>query len=236
MKSGKSPSGGNHRQLGKRDRAILADVIRYRLTTNELVHQRYLPQANINAVTKITSRLTMAGWIQRHTLVGSQLYFVPSRTACRHFALPVSRCRPLGLQSLATSLSIAQYCQTASQGYRLVDSSDLELNWPWIPPKLRTIPYAMLPGGDGGQLRPMRVDLGGTPEHVATKCAHDIKLRQQVGGFRALLGERRLVYVVLTSTKIKKDLIKSALQKRNWPDNMRFEVVVIPDLCWLLSL
>ncbi len=236
MKSGKSPSRGNHRQLGKRDRAILADVIRYRLTTNELIHQRYLPQASINAVTKITSRLTTAGWVQRHTLVGSQLYFVPSRTACRHFALPISRCRPLGLQSLATSLSIAQYCQTESQGYRLVDSGDLELRWPWIPPKLRTIPYAMLPGSDAGQLRPIRVDLGGTPEHVANKCTHDIKLRQQVGGFRALLNERRLMYVVLTSTKIKKDFIKSALQKRNWPDNMRFEVVEIPDLCWLLSL
>ena len=236
MKSGKSPSGGNHRQLGKRDRAILADVLRYRLTTNELIHQRYLPQASINAVTKITSRLTTAGWVQRHTLVGSQLYFVPSRTACRHFALPISRCRPLGLQSLATSLSIAQYCQTESQGYRLVDSGDLELHWPWIPSKLRAIPYAMLPGSDAGQLRPIRVDLGGTPEHVAIKCAHDIKLRQQVGGFRALLNERRLMYVVLTSTNTKKDLIKSALQKRDWPDNMRFEVVEIPDLCWLLSL
>ncbi len=236
MKSGKSPSGSRRQQLGKRDRAIVADVIRYRLTTNELIHQRYLPQANINAVTKITSRLTAAGWLQRHTLVGSQLYFVPSRTACRHFALSISRCRPMGLQTLATSLSIAQYCQTLSQGYRLVDSGDLELYWSWIPPKLRRFPYAMLPGADAVQLRPIRVDLGGTPEHVATKCAHDIKLRQQVGGFRALLSERRLVYVVLTSTDTKKDLIKSAIQNRDWPDNTRFEVVEIPDLCWLLSL
>lgn len=236
MKSGKPPSGGSRQQLGKRDRTIVADVVRYKLTTNELIHQRYLPEASINAVTKITSRLTAAGWLQRHTLVGSQLYFVPSRTTCRHFALPISRCRPLGLQTLATSLTIAQYCQTLSQGYRLVDSGDLELYWAWIPPKLRTLPYAMFPGGDTGQLRPIRVDLGGTPDHVATKCAHDIKLRQQVGGFRALLSERRLVYVVLTSTNTKKDLIKSALQKRDWPNNMRFEVVEIPDLCWLLSL
>ncbi len=236
MKSGKSSPSGSRQQLGKRDRAILADVLRYKLTTNELIHQLYLPEANINAVTKITSRLTGAGWLQRHTLVGSQLYFVPSRTACRHFALPISRCRPLGLQTLATSLSIAQYCQTLSQGYRLVDSKELELHWPWIPTKLCTLPYAMLPSGQAGQLRPLRVDLGGTPEHVATKCAHDIKQRQQVGGFRALLSERRLVYVVLTSTAAKKDLIKRALQKRDWPDNMRFEVVEIPDLCWLLSL
>ena len=41
---------------------------------------------------------------------------------------------------------------------------------------------------------------------------------------------------VLTSTAAKKDLIKRALQKREWPDNTRFEVVEIPDLCWLLSL
>lgn len=96
MKSGKPPSGGSRQQLGKRDRTIVADVVRYKLTTNELIHQRYLPEASINAVTKITFRLTAAGWLQRHTLVGSQLYFVPSRTTCRHFALPDFPLSPIG--------------------------------------------------------------------------------------------------------------------------------------------
>ena len=72
-------------------------------------------------------------------------------------------------------------------------------------------------------------------DHVALKAKRDIKVREAVGGYRALLEARRLTLVVITSTEIKSGLIKEAIRKRDWPKNMRFQVVVVDDLFTLLG-
>ena len=234
MKSGNSIASSGRQSLGKRDRTILSDVIRYRLTTNEIVQARYLPTAVPNAVSKITSRLASTGWLTRRSLFDNRAYFTPGRQLCMHFGLPVSRSRPLGPQTLATALSIANYCQLSSPSHQLLDEKDYASSWTWIPKKMRTLPGAIDPHSDSVILRLVRVDLGGTPDHVATKCAHDIKIRSNIEGFRNLLKPRCLVVVVLTTTENKRQLIMRAIQKRSWPENTRFEVVVISDLCPLL--
>lgn len=234
MKSGSSRASSGRNSLGKRDRSILSDVIRYRLTTNEIVQSRYLPTAVPNAVSKITSRLANTGWLTRRSLFDNRTYFTPSRQLCMHFGLPISRSRPLGAQTLATALSIANYCQLSSPGHQLLDAKDYASAWTWIPQKLRTLPGAVDSHSDTATLRLVRVDLGGSPDHVASKCAHDIKIRCNLESFRNLLNLRRLVVVVLTTTDNKRLLIMRAIQKRSWPENTRFEVVVISDLFPLL--
>ena len=236
MKSGNSQRQTALRdQLGKRDRSILADVLLYRLITNEIVGARHLPGLSANAVTKVTARLVRDKWLQSHSLFEKCVYFGPGKSCARQYGLPASRVLPFGTQALASHLSIASYCLEPSKQYQLLSTHQFTNSWSWIPQKLRILPHAVQQSEDKLQLRILRVDLGGTPVHVATKCNQDINLRREVTGYAQLLADRKLVYVVLTSTDSKKQAIMLALQKRRWPVNTRFEVAVIPALCRLLS-
>ncbi len=235
MSFGNSNGSSNRRSLGKRDRQIISDVVRYRMTTNEIVRTQYLPDAVPNAVSKITSRLVDGGWLTRHSLYDNRDYFTPGKRLCGQFGLPISRCRPLGTQSLASHLSVSAYCIRANPQYRLLDEANFATTWFWIPEKLRTLPCVVESSSQETALRLVRVDLGGTPAHVAMKCHRDMNVRCNVAGFPKLLAERRLVLVVLTSTESKKELLVSALRKGDWPVNTRLEVFVVPELCYLIS-
>ncbi len=236
MKSGNTqPTGRIRAQLGARDRKIIADLLLYRLVTNELMGARHLPVSKANAVTKVSSRLVRDGWLTPYNLFDKRLYFVPGKTLVRHFGLPTSRTRPLGTQTLAVQLALATYCITAEPVLSLVDPSKLATAFPWLPTPLRKLPHVLQLEDPTQPVRLIRVDLGGTPDHVALKAKRDIKMREAVGGYRALLEARRLTLVVITSTEIKSGLIKEAIRKRDWPKNMRFQVVVVDDLFTLLG-
>ncbi len=240
MKSGSGKSSASRRALGKRDRQILKDVVRYRVLTNELVRFRHLPNSNINAATKVTSRLALSSWLQRHDYVDGRLYFVPGPALCQSLGLPKSRIRPLGPQTLVTAMAIANYCLQAAPTVKLLTPDEIAKSWHWIPDKHRTIAHADEASDDStiatdSLLRLIRVDLGGTPAHVAQKCQHDMKVRL-TKGYMQLLGERRLLYVILTATESKKQLIMREVKKRVWPSGTRFEVSIVDELCLLLTL
>lgn len=237
MNSGKSH---DRKRLGKRDRAILQDVRRYRVLTNELVHLRHLASISMNATTKVTQRLTEAGWLARQEYTGGRWYFVAGKKLCQQHGLPLSRTRPLGTQSLTTTLALADYCLKAAPNLCLLHGHEIQARWSWITPKLQHLPHAIEPEFGTNSpasplLRLIRVDLGGTPAHVAQKCKQDFKARTSLSGFAQLLRDRHLLYVVLTATETKKQLIIRELKKREWPNGTRFEVAVVPELCLLLT-
>jgi hypothetical protein len=239
MKSGSSNSKANRRELGKRDREILKDVVRYRVLTNDLIRFRHLPKSNINATTKVTNRLAVSGWLQRHDYLDGRLYFVPGQALCQSLGLPKNRVRPLGTQTLVTAMALAQYCLRTVPDVQLLSQDEISKDWNWIPQKHRSIAHAVDTSGESAtntsQLRLIRVDLGGTPAHVAQKCQHDMKCRL-ANDYAKLLSERRLMYVVLTATEAKKQLIMHEIKKRSWPAGMRFEIAIVDELCVLLTL
>ena len=235
MSSGNPKSVDMRGLLGKRDRQILSDVLLYRLTTNELVGTRQLVGLSANAVTKVTARLVRDKWLRPHSLFEKRVYFVPGKSMVSHYGLPVSRMQPLGTQALASHLSVATYCLDASRQFQLLSPNQFSTDWSWIPNKLRALPHAIIRADDKLQVRTLRVDLGGTPVHVATKCIQDINLRRNIPGYKQLQAERALINVVLTPTESKKQAIVSAIQKCSWPVNTRFDVTVVPVLCRLLT-
>jgi len=240
MKFGNAKSRTSRRELGKRDREILKDLVRYRVLTNDLIRFRHLPKSNINATTKVTSRLADSGWLQRHDYLHGRLYFVPGLALCQSLGLPRNRIRPLGTQTLVTAMALANYCLQTAPEVQVQSQEEITRDWNWIPQKHRTLAHAIETSGDSTtgsatQLRLIRVDLGGTPAHVAQKCQHDMKARL-AKGYTELLSERRLLYVVLTTTEAKKLLIMHELKKRSWPAGARFEIAIIDELCLLLTL
>lgn len=223
-------------ELGKRDRRIVSDIVRYRLTTNDFVHQRHLSHAQPNAVVKVTGRLVRQGWLSAYPLLERQQYFVPGSKLVKLHGLPTSRARPLGPQSLASQYAVAKYCFTTGISVELATEAELSVAFPWLTQPMFNSPQLMEPAEGDVTLRLVRVDLGGTPEHVARKCMLDVASRQTEAEFNQLVAAKRFVLVVLTATAAKQELIQKAIAKRQWPKGMRFHVCVVPELAQLLSL
>ena len=107
--------------------------------------------------------------------------------------------------------------------------------FPWIDVTLLTSPQVVETAEQVSTLRLIRVDLGGTPEHVAKKCLHDVTVRQAKPDFNQLVANSRFVLVVLTPTDSKQEQVKKSISKWKWPNGMRFQVFVVPELVQFLA-
>ena len=237
MKSGsaKSLRQTARTELGKRDRSILADIARFRLTTNEMLHARYFVNSQPNAVVKVTSRLVRQSWLSAFPLLNRQQYFVAGTRLVKLNGLPISRSRPLGPQSLSMAYAVAKYCFATENVASPAEEAEVRTAFPWMPDELLNGIQLLEPSIAGTTLRLVRVDLGGTPEHVTKKCLHDLTVRQTAAEFNQLVAQKRFVQVVLTASATKQELIQKTIAARQWPKGMRFQVFVVPELAQLLA-
>lgn len=70
---------------------------------------------------------------------------------------------------------------------------------------------------------------------MARKCHADAHARNDAQGFRALLGQERVVLVVVTGTTVKAASIRDALDNHVWPEGLQFRLAVVPDLLPLIA-
>jgi hypothetical protein len=79
----------------------------------------------------------------------------------------------------------------------------------------------------------VRVDLGGSPNHVAKKTARDCSRRIDIPEFRKLVDDQRFQLVVLTTTTAKARLIRQAMEGLSWESNLRLHIATISRLTFL---
>ncbi|MBN8600633.1 MAG: hypothetical protein J0M26_06380 [Planctomycetes bacterium] len=231
MKSGEHAAVNGQKSLGPRDRAILDCVCRYRVITNEMIQKQFLAGLQMNAVTKVSSRLADNGWLTRHNYLMGRLYFSAGKKLCTQESLPFSRTRPLGLQSLAISMATAEVCLLVNDKIRLLSQEDLSRDWNWIPKHHRSMVYASFSQVD---MKPtlfmLRFDLGGTSQHIVSKCFKDWKTRCGTSGFKSLMEHKRFVQIIVTTSERKKANIAEDLKRKDWPVGTRFEFVLSKEL------
>ncbi len=223
------------KELGARDRKIIDTVIRLRILTNDAVEQLFLSEANANATIKVTGRLVKSGWLKSSELVGRRQYFLPGVKTIRSFGLPACRSRPLGPQALATQLALVEYVATTRPTLRILTENEIIALVANATKQQRALQHALENGTEEGPMRLLRVDLGGSPVHVAKKLETDIRIRVGHPYYSNMLAQRRLIVVVLTTTDLKKTLVETAIAKRKWPKGVRFNVTVVPILGSLLG-
>ena len=73
-------------RLGDRDYEIFEHLTRYHITTREVLRRLFFSDSEENAVTKVTSRLTLHGYLNRYELYPPRTYFVvgPRPLPCLH--------------------------------------------------------------------------------------------------------------------------------------------------------
>jgi len=223
-------------EKASRDYRILDDVIRFRLITNEAIAKTHLAELKSNATVKVTRRLVRSGWLQSYAFVGRRLYFVAGTRLVQQFGLPANRCQPLGPQSLATQLSTLEYCISQRPVLKLLVEKEIDSILGRASKEQRSLPLAIEQEFKDTLLRLIRVDLGGTPAHVAKKLASDIRVRESHEAYARLIAARNLIVVVITSTDAKKSFIEDAIRKRKWPAGIRFNVAIVHCLSNLLGV
>lgn len=221
------------RRLSRRDRGIIEDVARYRLSVMETIHRRFFAKQELSAACKVVQRLCDETWLKRYPLIYPTQYFVPGKRAANALGLPANRTYPLGPQSLPTDYAVLQYTAKSSGLNRLL-KEELLTEFPWYDPVWALAPHCRRVVNDTTQLELVRVDLGGPADHVARKCHADIKSRLRLREFTQLLKAESFRLVVISATTEKAAAIQLALKGHLWPAQMRFHLVVIPELLPLL--
>ena len=79
----------------------------------------------------------------------------------------------------------------------------------------------------------VRVDLGGSPNHIAKKAARDCSKRIEIPEFAELIEAQKFQLVVLTTTTAKARLIRQAMEGLSWQCNIRLHIATIPRLTFL---
>lgn len=211
-----------------RDQQIIQLTDRYRIGTNSAYQRIVFGQQSLNAVSKVTARMCRQGWLQRYPLIPPEDYFTLGPMAVRQFGYSSRRTEPLGPQALPIDYAVLLYA-TYGDRTRLLPAELHELV-PWLPDELCHAPFCRT---SGGVLELIRVDLGGSPQHVARKTARDCSRRLEVSEFRQLVDDKKVQLVVLTTTTAKARLIRQAIEGLSWETNIRLHIATISRLTFV---
>lgn len=214
--------------MNDRDQTIIDMTNRYRLGTNAAYRQLAFDGQSMNAVTKVTARLCRQGLLSRYPLVPPEDYFTLGPRSAKQLGVSPKRTEPLGPQALPIDYAVLLYA-THGGRTRLI-SDELRQAATWMPEELTHAPHCRT---STGILELVRVDLGGSPLHVAKKAATDCSRRMEVPEFRQLVTSSRFQLVVLTTTSSKARLIRQAVESMQWQHDIRLHLAMIPRLTQL---
>lgn len=213
---------------------IVEHVVRDRISTNEFIEKRFFANRHPSIVTRATSQLAEQGWLSSFPLLYPTKYFVAGKRAAAAYGLPVGRTQPLGPQSLPTEYAILEYTAANASVVKRLTGSELQSQVPWYGSECMTAPHCQRHSSDGLLLELIRVDLGGSADHVARKCRGDVEARLMHREFLELLSSGGFSIVVVTGSIAKADAILTALEQHVWPVGIVFRTAVFVTLIPLL--
>ena len=112
--------------------------------------------------------------------------------------------------------------------------TELVARYPWTPQSIRSQPHCLAGQPPTEVLESIRVDLGGSPDHIARKCDADLQIRIGTAAFYKLLAAHQFRAIVLTGTTEKSAAIERSLSQHLWPSNYKFHIAVVPELLQLI--
>jgi len=221
-------------RLTSRDRLIVEHVVRDRISTNEVIQQRFFDAAHPTSVTRVTARLCSLGWLASFPLIYPTRYFVPGKLSASAYGLPASRTLPLGPQSLPTDYAVLKYTSANDPQVQRLTYEEIDRVATWYQPEWMFHPHCMRHHESGGILELVRVDLGGPADHIARKCRDDIRLRNDMAEFQEFVKRGRFALVILTGSTAKAAMIQAALDHQPWMQGIVFRLSVFVSLIPLL--
>jgi hypothetical protein len=221
--------------LQDRDYDILEHVMRYRITTPEVLHR--MPEfadSERNAVTKVTSRLCENGFLLSFPLYKNYTYFTLGKNGARITYLPTRRVGPLGPQALYREYGMLAFCHLMGTPRERLRVKELEQKFRECFVKGCDVShYYSERNGDVDIPAYVWVEGGGTVDHIFNVVSREIlEKRRRHPGMRERIDEGRFALTVVTYNSEKREAIAGSLAKLRYPVYVRVEV--IPELIHLL--
>lgn len=222
-------------RLVDRDYEIFEHVMRYRMTTREVLQRLFFADSELNAVTKVTSRLVEHGFLNRYELYPSRSYFTLGAKSASFLGIGHKKTRDLGPLAKAREFGVLSYCcLTERLRERLTVRELSEFHPELLLGGLDNSHYYLDNDDELTRLAYIRVDLGGSVDHILRKCRDDIAARIKHEAFEHLMNNRRFAIAIITAREEKVEKIREATEKRqDWPVDFRIEAV--PELVELVT-
>ena len=218
------PSRSNPR-LQDRDYEILEHVMRYRLTTPEVLHRLFFDGLDRNAVTKVTSRLCDDEFLLSHALYGSNTYFTLGRRGAKVTGLGSKKVGPLGPQACYREFGTLAFCCLSLQQRERLRVRDINEKFPQaFASRLDSSHYYIDHDGTVARLGFIWVEAGGPVDHIIRTVQQDIIDRRRAVPFlKEYIEGQRFVVAIVTCTQEKKEAITLALKQVSTPVLFRVE-------------
>lgn len=221
-------------RLADRDYEILQHVMRYHLTTRDVLHRLFFSDSDPNAATKVTSRLILHGFLHRCELYLPKTYFIFGPNAAIIYGLSRQKIREFGPQALVREYGTLAYCCLSSQPRVRLTVSEIQKRHPeLLNAKLDSSHYYLDNDGEVTRLAYIRVDHGGPPDHIVRKCKEDLQQRYAYKAFTDLIDHDRFMIAIATGTAEKAAAIHEAVKRHDWRN--RFRIEVVEDLIHLIA-
>ncbi len=224
-----------HPRLVDRDYEILEHIARYRLTTREVLHRLFFTDSEVNAVTKVTSRLVENRFLNRFDLHSGKSYFVFAPNSARLLGISLKKTNALGPQALVQNYGILQFCCLSEHPRERLLVQELAQRFTDLRGKhLRAGSFYIDSQSGETRLASIRVDHGGPSAHVVRKCRGDLESIVSNKAIAGLINEQRFMFAIITANEQKVSDIQEALKRQTWP--VQFRVEAVPDLGPLLFM
>ena len=220
-------------RFNDRDSDILEHIVRYRMSTPEILHKLFFSDSELNAVTKVTSRLVKNGFLNRYDLHSGKSYFSVGPNSARMYGFAAKKCREIGEQAIISEYGMLQYCCLSPiPRERLLVSELLDEIGNIAGKKLRPATFYIDIQDGVSRLACMRVDHGGPPPHVVRKCRTDLESLVANAAIADYVRRQRFVMAVITCNEQKVRFIQDSIARQTWP--IQFRVEAVPDLTPLI--
>lgn len=215
-------------ELNDRDLRILEHTLRYRLTTQEFLFRLYFPDTQLNAVTKVTSRLCDTGWLARHDMPRGRTYFVPGGRAAAAFGASSRVTRPFSEQTLPRAYGVLAYC-VASGNVRLTEA-EFQTHLPQLAVKgLIQSPHVIDRTQTPHRLALLIVDRDNSPERLLLKATDAVRKRARHPQYHEVIQQDRFSVTIVTAAEAKRVAIQKVVARRE-ERTVPVDVAVAPEL------
>ena len=204
------------------------------MTTREVLHRLFFSDSEENAVTKVTSRLTLHGFLNRHELYFPRTYLTLGPQATRLMGVSPKKCHELGPQALIREFgTLAFCCLSLESRTRLTVSEIRDRHSQLLLGGFDSSHYYLDNDGETTRLAHIRVDYGGAPDHIVRKCMQDIQRRYETPAFKQIIDGDGFLVAIVTAHQDKVNAIHEAVKRQKWP--CRFRIEAVPDLAHLIT-
>lgn len=213
-------------RLQDRDYEILDHVNLYRMTTREILHALFFEDSELNAATKVTSRLCKDGYLERYPFFGTSSYYGLGKRGARIFGVRQKLVKPMGPQSLYMGFATLGFCFKKIAARRRLSVAEIRRSFPQLLVKgMSSSCYVREETEGSARVLALSIDGSASTDYVIRKSRQMIADRSRVPVFAALMEQARFALAIVTYHPEREAVLAAMVKKEKLPCEVFVEAV-----------